>query len=197
MSDKHALLTARDIHGPYVQLLTNLQGENGREWLDALKKFLRKENPFPKSEENNMERLIITLSSQSVNALVRSGNYDWTSCLINDESFPFHTSLDGEWECDLWDPKGPVSSEDAKKACFMDGWMPATVIHLLAFGAKYPEIQRKNWIVGLGSPSCRSYLYRDVLVLNEDNKERRLSLVYWSDGWKAFCRFLRVRRLST
>ncbi len=39
----HAQLTARDIHGPFVQLLTNLQGDNGREWLDALNRFLRKE----------------------------------------------------------------------------------------------------------------------------------------------------------
>jgi hypothetical protein len=43
---KNAPLTARDIHGPYMQLLTNLQGDNGQEWLDALKKFNRKENPW-------------------------------------------------------------------------------------------------------------------------------------------------------
>lgn len=40
------LLSAREIHGPYVQLLTNLQGENGKLWLSALNKFLRKENPW-------------------------------------------------------------------------------------------------------------------------------------------------------
>lgn len=44
----HAQLTAREIHGPYVQLLTNLQGENGSEWLEALNLFLRKENPWEK-----------------------------------------------------------------------------------------------------------------------------------------------------
>ena len=43
---KNAPLTARDIHGPYMQLLTNLQGDNGQEWLDALKKLNRKENPW-------------------------------------------------------------------------------------------------------------------------------------------------------
>ncbi|MEZ0209101.1 MAG: hypothetical protein ACAH17_02925 [Candidatus Paceibacterota bacterium] len=42
----NAPLTAREIHGPYVQLLTNLQGEHGQEWLDALKRFNRKENPW-------------------------------------------------------------------------------------------------------------------------------------------------------
>jgi len=42
----HAQLTARDIHGPYSQLLTNLQGDGGRVWLNALNRFLRKENPW-------------------------------------------------------------------------------------------------------------------------------------------------------
>lgn len=41
-------LTVREIHGPYVQLLTNLQGKNGRMWLDALNRFNRMENPFEK-----------------------------------------------------------------------------------------------------------------------------------------------------
>lgn len=39
-------LTVRDIRGPYMQLLTNLQGENGQEWLDALKLFNSKLNPW-------------------------------------------------------------------------------------------------------------------------------------------------------
>jgi hypothetical protein len=43
----HALLTAREIHGPFMQLLTNLQGSDGPEWLDALKRFNRRENPWP------------------------------------------------------------------------------------------------------------------------------------------------------
>ncbi|MBP7770526.1 MAG: hypothetical protein KA066_01285 [Candidatus Pacebacteria bacterium] len=48
MAHVHAQLTARDIHDPYSQLLVNLQGNDGRVWLDALKVFLRKENPWPK-----------------------------------------------------------------------------------------------------------------------------------------------------
>lgn len=46
MSKSSALLTAREMHGPYTQLLTNLQGERGDDWLIALKKMLRRENPW-------------------------------------------------------------------------------------------------------------------------------------------------------
>lgn len=43
---QHAQLTVNEIRGPYMQLLTNLQGKEGRAWLDALNKMLRKENPW-------------------------------------------------------------------------------------------------------------------------------------------------------
>jgi hypothetical protein len=40
---KHAQLTVNQLRGPMNQLLTNLQGENGHEWLTAFNLFLRKE----------------------------------------------------------------------------------------------------------------------------------------------------------
>lgn len=47
MPTKHDQLTVREIRGPYMQLLTNLQGESGHEWLEALKVFNAKKNPWP------------------------------------------------------------------------------------------------------------------------------------------------------
>ncbi len=43
---EHAQLMVRDIRGPFSQLLVNLSGDNGQEWLNALQWFLRKENPW-------------------------------------------------------------------------------------------------------------------------------------------------------
>jgi len=42
----HAQLTVQEIRGPYMQLLTNLQGQEGRFWLVALNRFLRGQNPW-------------------------------------------------------------------------------------------------------------------------------------------------------
>jgi hypothetical protein len=47
MPQEHDQLTVPEIRGPYVQLLTNLQGDKPREWLAALKLFLSKKNPWP------------------------------------------------------------------------------------------------------------------------------------------------------
>ena len=48
---QHAQLTVNQIRGPYMQLLTNLQGKDGRLWLDGLCAFLRKQNPWIKPDK--------------------------------------------------------------------------------------------------------------------------------------------------
>lgn len=50
MPNEHAQLLARDTNGPVIQLLRNLQGPHGSEWLAAVNRFLRKENPWPPLE---------------------------------------------------------------------------------------------------------------------------------------------------
>lgn len=44
MSDTQ--VTLRDVSGPFADFTTKLSGENGQQWLDAFKRFLRKENPW-------------------------------------------------------------------------------------------------------------------------------------------------------
>lgn len=55
----HAQLTAREIHGPYMQLLTNLQGEDGEMWLRALKRFLRQEEVWRKENQEAGVKIIL------------------------------------------------------------------------------------------------------------------------------------------
>lgn len=48
MSDEHARLALRDARGPLTDLMEKLDGDDGQTlWLPALKKLLRKENPWP------------------------------------------------------------------------------------------------------------------------------------------------------
>ncbi len=57
VSKERAQVTVREIHGPYMQLLSNLQGEYGRDWLNALKRFLRKEEPWKRLQVLNCLRV--------------------------------------------------------------------------------------------------------------------------------------------
>jgi hypothetical protein len=139
----------------------------------------------------------ISLNSQSISDLVTEGKYDWANNNINNINFPLDLSLDGQWECDLFDPEGSISSELAHNACSVDGWIPASAAHHLAFCAAYPHAQRANPIVSLGS-SCHDFFgSRCVLVSVVYAGERRLFLDGWNGLWDPSCRFLRVRHLAT
>lgn len=50
---KHAQLTVNQLRGPMNQLLTNLQGANGQEWLTAFNLFLRREPTWVRVTEGN------------------------------------------------------------------------------------------------------------------------------------------------
>lgn len=39
-------VTLRDVSGPFADFTTKLSGESGQQWLEAFKRFLRKENPW-------------------------------------------------------------------------------------------------------------------------------------------------------
>jgi hypothetical protein len=105
-----------------------------------------------------------------------------------------------EW--DLWDPRRDISSGDALKGQQTEDndennpWRSATLAELLAFGAKYPDAQRKNPIVALASVAWVGG-FRGVACLCEDGSGRCLSLRlgWWDDGWRSHFRFLRVRKL--
>ena len=72
-------------------------------------------------------------------------------------------------------------------------WEPAQTEHLLAFGAVYPDEQRKYLIAALGSVG---EVLGDRLVpcLSRSGSERFLCLCWFNDVWVSHCRFLAVRK---
>jgi hypothetical protein len=80
----------------------------------------------------------------------------------------------------------------------VDGWIVGKIEHLLAFGAKYPDEQRKYPIIALGS-FCSVYGNRVVPELWRDGRQgytdrRNLNLSHWYCEWHESCRFLVVRK---
>lgn len=87
----HAQLTLREIHGPYMQLLTNLQGDGGQSWLSALKKFLRKEDPWKSSRYSS------TLGFKYVPRMHRDMSFhNGTTCVM-----AWHRSEAGQEQCSI------------------------------------------------------------------------------------------------
>ena len=65
-------VSVKELHGPWMDFMDKLQGEDGRKWFDAFKRFLRKENPW------NVESKIITIDRTAPFDLVAFMGKDWS-----------------------------------------------------------------------------------------------------------------------
>ncbi|MFZ2664225.1 MAG: hypothetical protein WAX66_02595, partial [Patescibacteria group bacterium] len=92
------------------------------------------------------------LHSKTIKELIKDGNYDWANNDINAENFgeDFKEDVEGT-KAFLINFKRYISSEDAISEMDKYGLRPATLKELLSFGFKYPNEQKKNPIVALGS----------------------------------------------
>ena len=143
---------------------------------------------------------LTVLPGLTLSERINAGQYDWMSHDIMPDimsgRFPHDPTTIGEWEWEFMGADKNVSSENAKAAIEVDGWIAASWEHLFAFGAAFPEAQRKNLIVALGFV-CRVSGYRCVLELWSDSGLRNVDLRRWDGAWAPYCRFLRVRKVGT
>lgn len=127
---------------------------------------------------------------------IKRGNYGCcNSDLIEKKFFPITAEQVGDWEWKLFHFDRSISSEEAIRLMEENGYAAGQIGHILAFGEKYPEEQRKFPIIGLGSVA-KVNLNRYVPVLWVGSVGRSFRLA-WFDGVRGrLCRFLGVRRRS-
>lgn len=161
---------------------------------DSVRKALKLGVALPES---------ITLSvdySRSLEQMVAAGQYDWTNSDITAKRFPVQGEGIEQFEVKLFHFDRTTQSQDNVDAIRADDpanpWEPGKIEHLLSFGKKYPEEQRKYPIIALGSVAGVGG-YRSVPCLGRVDAERGLYLGWWDSGWGGDCRFLAVRKLSS
>lgn len=121
-----------------------------------------------------------------------AGRYDWKNPHIKEKNFPVKSKGKVNRVLELVHFGKFMSTEAVLAAIDAQGYRPATIEELLAFGAKYPELQREFPIVELGS------VWRDwdddlsVAYLVRDGSRRNLGLGRVEDGWYGRFRFLVV-----
>ena len=135
---------------------------------------------------------------KSPEQMIAAGRYDRT----NDDLLPGSFSIEGEgvveFESRFFRFKQKYLSEEAMgvvgQAERAHPWMPANFEHTLAYGAKYPDRQRKFPIVGLGSAiEIGGSLY--VSYLTKLGGERCFYLFPFAGFWSEECAVLGVRKL--
>lgn len=133
--------------------------------------------------------------SQSLEQMIATGRYDWTNSDITAKRFPITGKGIMEFEARYFRFNRNISSEKAIEAMAEEGWEPAKIEHLLCFGEKYPDEQRKFPIVALGSVAEVDGSRR-VPCLGRVDSGRDLCLGWFGRGWVPDGRFLAVRKVS-
>jgi hypothetical protein len=140
--------------------------------------------------------LITTIDfGQPLEAMVAAGKYDWTHPKITADRFPVEGTGIKKFRNKPFHFNRYISSEDVVAAMKQEGFEPATHVHGIAFGATFPDEQRKYPIACLGS-SARVDGHRFVVCLRRGVAGRDLSLYFWGGDWGGDWRFLGVQVVS-
>lgn len=128
--------------------------------------------------------------------MIPAGKYDFVSSFIVPDCFPTEASGQIQLNIELLDYSIPMRcDDDIVKNMERRGLRPATLPELLAFGAAYPEMQKRFIIVALGSIWRALHAdSRHIPCLFATNGKREIRLRPWNFDWEENCRFAAVRR---
>jgi hypothetical protein len=130
----------------------------------------------------------------SVEEAIDAGDYQAVHSEINAKNFPSTRSGQAALEVVLVRFEHRMKSEDVLHELDKEGLRAAELPEFLAFGAKYPDVQRKFSVAGLGSVWRDRKGYRNVPCLYEASEGRYLDLHWWDDGWYSYTRFAAIRK---
>jgi hypothetical protein len=131
---------------------------------------------------------------RKVEFLVQDGKYDWSNENLTSKNFPAHKQGKESIEAVLVHFNRDIGTDAALKELDQQGFRPPNIYELLAFGAKFPDVQREFPVVALGSVWQDSHGNRSVACLWLDGGGRRASLHWVGFDWDAVYRFLAVRK---
>jgi hypothetical protein len=118
---------------------------------------------------------------KSLSDMIAAGNYDWVNPNITLGNFPVEGTGKKAFHTKLFQFDRYISSDDAVAAMKKENFTPANHVHGLAFGAAFPDEQRKYPIACLGSSALVDGV-RGVACLDRYGNEGRLFLGDWDGG---------------
>ncbi len=130
----------------------------------------------------------------AVEEAIKLGNYDWVEKFITQNNFPNKKKGKGELIVDIIHLNCWVFTEEVLKELDRIRYRPVDFMELLAFSAKYPDVQREFTVVALGSVyRLPSGYYSSPTLHNRPGHEDRW-LCSSSDPWYPESRFAAVRK---
>lgn len=132
--------------------------------------------------------------NMTVEEMVAAGCYDRKNWDIDSKNFKVEGRGRIEVDLELVHFGRVMSSDEVLKELYQKGLRPAKLEELLAFGAKYPDEQRKYPVVALGSVWRLWNGDRRIPSLGGNAGSRGLDLIRLDGVWDVFCRFAAVRK---
>ena len=170
----------RELKGEIGECIYRLAKPEGKETLKAIAELIVRDWKKAKG-----------LVTMSLSEMIALGKYNWINSDINAENFPIDKPIRDDEETRLFHFDRVISSAEVEAEMAKEGWKPAKIWHLLFWGAKNPEEQKKYPIVALGS------VWRGLvpcLDWDDIDRERYLYLIRFDNEWDSDCRFLAVRK---
>lgn len=166
-----------------------LVAENGKELLDRIADAI-----VEAIKQVRKTYTVLVDFGVSIEELIRLGKYDWSNSDITSAHFSTKCAGKVETKIELIHFGRNISSDDALKELDKMGYRPAEAHELLAFGAKYPDVQREFPIVALGSVWQGLDGHRLVVCLFRYDAKRFAALRWLELDWLARWRFAAVRK---
>ena len=130
----------------------------------------------------------------SLRDAIEAGDYQAVNASITIENFPSSKSGVSKEDIFLMRFEGRMTSEEVVHALSKKGMRHGELREFLAFGATYPEMQRKFSVIGLGSVWRDKKGYGNVPCLYTASEGRYLDLHWWDDAWYSYSRFAVLRK---
>lgn len=178
--DRIVVEEARPVIKVLKDLLVKLSREDWEVWFVEIKKFLRKEECWPRT---------------ILRRLIDAGKYDDVSSHVADWNFKVPEDCVFGADPKLFLFPRDMSAQSVTREMAIYGYKPAMIWDLLDFGAKNPAVQRKSQIVGLGSVG--KYYSQCIPVLGCENSKRIVRLESLSAKFDAGVYFLGVRKKAS
>ena len=136
--------------GVIYDLLEKSSGEARQEWLEELKKFLRKENCWTSFNQSKKTKFPIFADyAKSIEELVLLGKYDSVGVGLTTKNFPTKRTGKAKMKVEFVPFDRSTFSLGAIEKIDKMGYRTLEVCELLTLGAKYPDIQREFPILAL------------------------------------------------
>lgn len=137
---------------------------------------------------------IVVDYNRSLDDMIKASKYDLLSGYINAERFPLKGKGKHELNATLFHFNRYIKSDDAIAEMNRQGCRPGRIEELLALGEKYPDPLKGFSIVALGSVWRLRPNDHIVPSLLWNDSEHNLDIVSSDDGWRAYWRFLAIRK---